>query len=336
MQTVDLNNTGVEHAAILLLSMGEEAAANVLKQLNREQVRQLTVAMASLPALKNDAVSTVYRRFFEDFKSESGISGASRAYLERTLNKALGRSLSEPLLNSIYGDTLKQNLQSLQWLEPAKIAELISGEHPQMQAVFLAYLDPDIASEVLMHLPEDCMDDLLYRVANLSEIHPSMMEEVQLLIDKFLALPAHQNSTPIDGTDQATAIINRLKPMQSMKVMQGIKEHDPELVEKLESKMYNFSILAQQSEETLERLVQSIDQETLAVALKGADQTLLDKVFGTLTKRAAQYLQEAIEGKGRVRLSAVEEARKELVAVLRQLAESGEVELQLFSEPVVE
>ncbi|MDD1793549.1 flagellar motor switch protein FliG [Enterovibrio makurazakiensis] len=335
MQTVELN-AGIEHAAILLLSMGEEAAANVLKQLDREQVRQLTMAMASLPALKNDEVSQVYGRFFNDFKSESGISGASRAYLERTLNKALGRSLSQPLLNSIYGDTLKQNLQSLQWLEPAKIAELISSEHPQMQAVFLAYLDPEIASEVLMRLPEDSMDDLLYRVANLSEIHPSMMEEVQVLINRFLDQPTHQNSTPIDGTDQATAIINRLQPAQSMKVLKGLKEHDPELVERLESKMYNFSILEQQSEETLERLIQDIDQDTLAIALKGASPELMDKVFATMPKRAAQYLREAIEGKGRVRISAVEEARKEMVALLRQLSESGDVELQLFSEPVME
>lgn len=331
MQTFDLN-TGVEHAAILLLSMGEEAAANVLKQLNREQVRQLTMTMASLPALKNDEVSNVYRRFFDDFRAESGISGASRAYLERTLDKALGRSLSEPLLNAIYGDTLKQNLQSLQWLEPSKIAELISGEHPQMQAVFLAYLDPDVASEVLMHLPESSMDDLLYRVANLSEIHPSMVEEVQVLINRFLELPAQQSSTPIDGTDQATAIINRLKPDYSLKVMQGMKEHDPELVGKLESKMYNFSILEQQSEETLERLVQDINQETLAVALKGASQALQDKIFTTMTKRAAQFLQDAIESSGRVRASAVEDARQEIVTLLRQLADSGEIELQLFSE----
>ncbi len=143
------NNPGIEQAAILLLSMGEEAAANVLKQLDREQVRQLSIAMAGIPAVKKAQAEKVFQRFFNDFKSESGISGASRSYLERTLNKALGLSLSQPLLDSIYGDSLKRNLQRLQWLEPAKLAELISGEHPQMQAVFLAYLEPEVATQLL-------------------------------------------------------------------------------------------------------------------------------------------------------------------------------------------
>ncbi|WP_434357924.1 flagellar motor switch protein FliG [Parasalinivibrio latis] len=335
MQTID-NNQGIEQAAILLLSMGEESAANVLKQLDRDQVRELSLAMARIPAMKNEQVQTVYRRFFQDFKSESGISGASRAYLERTLDRALGKSLSRPLIDSIYGDNLKQDLQRLQWLEPAKIAELIADEHPQMQAVFLAYLEPDIASDVLSRLPEDSMDDLLYRLANLSEIHPSMMEEVQALLNGFLSETVQQSSTTVDGTQHAGEIINRLQSNQSQKVLSELKAQDPELVSRLESQMYNFDILVRQSEATLERLVEDADQEMLAIALKGADEALLDKIFATMPKRAAQYLREAMEGKGRVRLSAVEDARKELVNLLRQLADDGEVELALFSEPVVE
>ncbi|WP_299019576.1 flagellar motor switch protein FliG [uncultured Photobacterium sp.] len=330
------NNPEIEQAAILLLSMGEEAAANVLKQLDREQVRQLSIAMANIPAVKKTQAEQVFQRFFNDFKSESGISGASRSYLERTLNKALGQSLSQPLLDSIYGDSLKHNLQRLQWLEPAKLAELISGEHPQMQAVFLAYLEPEVATQLLARLPTENLDDLLYRLANLKEIHPSMIDEVHVLLEKFLAQVGQQNSTLVDGTEKASEIINRLKGDQSQQVMLGLKELDPELVSTLESKMYNFDILSRQTEDTLERLVEEVDQELLATALKGSDQVLQDKIFGTMPKRAAQYLREAMEGKGRVRLSAVEEARTELISTLRQLAENGEIELQLFSEPVVE
>ncbi|MCG7584422.1 flagellar motor switch protein FliG [Photobacterium sp. OFAV2-7] len=330
------NNPGIEQAAILLLSMGEEAAANVLKQLDREQVRQLSIAMAGIPAVKKDQAEKVFQRFFNDFKSESGISGASRSYLERTLNKALGLSLSQPLLDSIYGDSLKRNLQRLQWLEPAKLAELISGEHPQMQAVFLAYLEPEVATQLLARLPAEGLDDLLYRLANLTEIHPDMIDEVHVLLEKFLAQVGQQNSTLVDGTEKASEIINRLKGEQSQKVMTGLKALDPALVATLESKMYNFDILVRQSEDTLERLVEEVDQELLATALKGSEQVLLDKIFATMPKRAAQYLREAMEGKGRVRLSAVEEAREQLITTLRQLADEGEIELQLFSEPVVE
>jgi flagellar motor switch protein FliG len=330
------NNQNIEQAAILLLSMGENAAANVLKQLDREQVRQLSIVMAGIPAVKKDQAEQVFQRFFTDFQSESGISGASRTYLERTLNKALGQSLSQPLLDSIYGDSLKHNLQRLQWLEPAKLAELISGEHPQMQAVFLAYLDPDVATNLLDRLPPENLDDLLYRLANLKEIHPNMIDEVHVLLEKFLAQVGQQNSTIVDGSQKASEIINRLKGEQSQKVMTGLKVLDPELVTKLESQMYNFSILVRQTEETLERLVEEVDQELLATALKGCEQVLQDKIFATMPKRAAQYLREAMEGKGRVRLSAVEDAREQLIIALRQLAEAGEVELQLFSEPVVE
>ncbi|EMD1178627.1 flagellar motor switch protein FliG [Vibrio harveyi] len=335
MKNIDLT-PDIEHTAILLLSMGEEAAANVIKQLDREQVRTLSLAMANMPALKNEQILQVYRRFFEDFKRESGISGASRSYLERTLDKAFGPSLSQPLINSIYGDSLKQNLQALEWLEPSKIADLLRGEHPQMQAVFLAYLAPETATGVLKCLPEESMDDLLYRVASLSEIHPSMMEEVQLLISRFLEMSTQRNSTPIDGTQQASDIINRLTPEQSQQVLAVLKEQNPLLVEKLESQMYHFDILVRQSEETLEKLMAQVDQDTLALALKGADSALLEKIFAMLPKRSAQYLQETIDGKGRVRVSAVAQARKELVQVLRDLAERGEVDILLFSEPELE
>ncbi|KLV06616.1 flagellar motor switch protein FliG [Photobacterium aquae] len=335
MQTTEIKSD-IEQAAILLLSMGEDAAANVLQQLEREQVRQLSIAMAGIPAVKKDQAEAVFRRFFEDFRTESGISGASRNYLERTLNKALGQSLSQPLLDSIYGDSLKHNLQRLQWLEPNKLAELIAGEHPQMQAVFLAYLDPEVATKLLGLLPSEGLDDLLYRLANLNEIHPDMIYEVQVLLEKFLAQVGQQNSTMIDGTQKATEIINRLEGRRSEAVLNGLRTLDPELVSKLEAKMYNFSLLLRQSEETLDRLVTEADQDMLATALKGADAELLDRIFATMPKRAAQYLREAIEGKGRVRISAVEEARDQLVQLLRQLAEQGEVELQLFSEPVVE
>ncbi|ELR67064.1 Flagellar motor switch protein FliG [Photobacterium marinum] len=334
--TTTENNPGMEQAAILLLSMGEEAAANVLKQLDREQVRQLSIAMANIPAVKKTEAENVFQRFFNDFKTESGISGASRNYLERTLNKALGQSLSQPLLDSIYGDSLKHNLQRLQWLEPAKLAELISGEHPQMQAVFLAYLEPEVATQLLARLPTENLDDLLYRLANLKEVHPNMIDEVHVLLEKFLSQVGQQNSTLIDGTEKASEIINRLNGDQSQQVMLGLKELDPELVSTLESKMYNFDILVRQTEDTLERLVEEVDQELLATALKGSEQALQDKVFGTMPKRAAQYLREAMEGKGRVRLSAVEEARSQLITTLRRLADEGEIELQLFSEPVVE
>lgn len=335
MQTTDPID-GAQEAAILLLSMGEEAAANVLKQLDREQVRLLSKAMAGIPAVKNDQAKSVFQRFFNDFKAESGISGASRGYLERTLNKALGRSLSQPLLDSIYGDSLKQCLQRLQWLEPHKLAELLAGEHPQMQAVFLAYLEPETAVRLLALLPEDNLDELLYRLANLKEIHPEMIQEVHVLLEKFLAQVGQQNSTLIDGPQKAGDIINRLQGDKSMKVMSGLQQMDPELVAQLESQMYHFGILTKQSEATIERLLEDVDQDTLAIALKGADEGLLDKVFATMPKRAAQYLREAMETKGRVRLSAVEEARNEMVSTLRQLANDGEVELQLFSEPVVE
>lgn len=334
--TTTENNPGMEQAAILLLSMGEEAAANVLKQLDREQVRQLSIAMANIPAVKKTEAENVFQRFFNDFKTESGISGASRSYLERTLNKALGQSLSQPLLDSIYGDSLKHNLQRLQWLEPAKLAELISGEHPQMQAVFLAYLEPEVATQLLARLPTENLDDLLFRLANLKEVHPNMIDEVHVLLEKFLSQVGQQNSTLIDGTEKASEIINRLNGDQSQQVMLGLKELDPELVSTLESKMYNFDILVRQTEDTLERLVEEVDQELLATALKGSEQALQDKIFGTMPKRAAQYLREAMEGKGRVRLSAVEEARSQLITTLRRLADEGEIELQLFSEPVVE
>ncbi|MDA1381119.1 hypothetical protein PCI56_17890 [Plesiomonas shigelloides subsp. oncorhynchi] len=160
---------------------------------------RLTVAMASLPGVKRSG-AVRFSALFTDFRSESGITGASRGYLERTLDKALGRSLARPLIDSIYGDTLRSSLQRLQWLEPSKLVELIAGEHPQLQAVFLAYLEPDMASQLLSRLPPETHDDLLYRLANLDEIHPDMIDEVHVLLEKFLQQVGHRTSSQVDGT----------------------------------------------------------------------------------------------------------------------------------------
>ena len=326
---------GLQQAAILLLSMGEEAAANILKQLSREEVSRLTVAMASLPGVKKDQAQSVFLRFFTDFRSESGITGASRGYLERTLDKALGRSLARPLIDSIYGDTLRSSLQRLQWLEPSKLVELIAGEHPQLQAVFLAYLEPDMASQLLSRLPPETHDDLLYRLANLDEIHPDMIDEVHVLLEKFLQQVGHRTSSQVDGTKKAVDILNRMGSRTS-EIMLSLRDMDPSLMVKLEESMYQFDILERQSEATLSRMIEEVPQERLALALKGSSTTLQEKIFACLPKRAAQYLREEMETKGAVRMSAVEEARTEIMQTLRQLANDGEVELSLFAENVVE
>lgn len=335
MQTVKPINE-IDQAAILLLSMGEDAAAKVLQQLDREQVRQLSITMASIPMIKKDQAQTVFRRFFDDFKMESGISAASRTYLERTLNKALGSSLSQPLLDSIYGDSLKYNLQKLQWLEPNKLVELIAGEHPQMQAVFLAYLEPEVATKLLTLLSPNLLDDLLYRLANLNEIHPEMIHELQILLEKFLDQIGQQNSTIIDGSLKTIEIINRLDSQLSKTVMIGLKDMDPILFSKIENKMYNFTLLVQQSNETLERLINNVDQDLLATALKGADEELTSKIFDLMPRRLSKFLKDAIDAKGLVQISAVEEARSQLIERLREMADAGEVKFQLFREPLVE
>jgi flagellar motor switch protein FliG len=326
--------SSLEQAAILLLSMGDDMSASVLRQFGREEIVALSQAMARLSNVKQPMVSEVIGRFFDDYREQSSIKGASRQYLSGMLGKALGGDITRSLLDSIYGEEIRAKMARLEWLDPRQFAALIAKEHAQMQAVFLAFLPPSMATDVLESMPAERQDDLLLRIANLTEINADVIAELEALIERSLAVLGTQGSQ-VRGVKQAADIMNRFKGDRGQ-MFELLRARSESLVSRIEDEMYDFFILSRQNPAVLQTLMESIPLEDWVVALKGAEAELVKAVQGALPKRQAQQMESISRRQGPVPLSRVEQVRKQIMGVVREMAAAGELQIQLFREETVE
>lgn len=325
----------IEQAALILLGMGEDAAAKVLRHFNRDETQRVTMAMAQLTSIKSDMARVIIQSFFEDFREHSGIRGASKEYLSNTLRKALGSDLAKGLLNNLYGDEIRNNMQRLQWVDAEVLARLIENEHPQMQAIFLAYLPADSSSTVLKHLPADYHDELLFRIACLQDIDHQVTNDLNELIDRCIEQVSTSQSAPMVGVKQVADIINRFDGDRAS-LMEMLKLHDEQVVREIEKNMFDFMVLSRQKEETIDLLVQQISIEQWAVALKGADISLQQAIKRSMPQRMVKTLEDEMKMQGAVGISRVERTRQDIMELIRELSEAGEIELLLYEEPTVE
>lgn len=326
--------TPVEQAAIVLLSIGEEPAAAVLRCLTREELLEVTQVMSRMSGIKVEAVKTAMQAFFDDYREQSGVHGASRSYLKRSLDLALGGDIANTVLNNIYGDELRPKMARLQWASPKWLAEYIANEHVQMQAVFLAFLPPALAGQIIDALPADGRDLVLLNLARLDEIDRDLLGELDELVNRCLGSFDSQ-STSVEGVRQVAEILNRL-PSNRAQMVELLRAHDPEVVNQIELSMYDFLILSTQTEATISRLIEEVPLEQWAIALKGAELSIRDAVLKTMPKRQAQAFEDMMRRAGPVPMSRIESARQEIMTTVKALADAGEVEVQLFAEKVVE
>lgn len=326
--------TPMEQAAIVLLSMGEEPASSVLRCLSREELLEVTQTMSRMSGIKVDAVKLSLQRFFDDYREQSGIHGASRSYLKRSLDLALGGDIANNVLNNIYGDAIRPKISRLQWASAKWLAERISNEHVRMQAVFLSFLPPTQASEVINALPPENREHVLLNIARLKEIDRELLVELEELVDRYLDGLGMQNAN-VEGIRQAADILNRL-PGNKQQMVEILRAHDPEVVSEIEVSMYDFFILSRQPEPVLTRIIEEVPLEQWAIALKGAEPELRDAILETMPRRQAQGFEDVMRRSGPVPLSRVEQTREEIMAQVKALADAGEIEVQLFAEAVVE
>ncbi|CAH0270151.1 Flagellar motor switch protein FliG [Massilia sp. Bi118] len=338
----DLNNndvqevalTPVEQAAIVLLSIGEEPAAAVLRCLEREELIELTQVMSRMSGIKVDAVKNSIQKFFDDYRQQSGLHGASRNYLKRSLDLALGSEIANSVLNTIYGDAIRPMMARLQYASPKWLADYIAAEHVQMQAVFLAFLPPALAGQIIDALPEEGRELVLLNLARLEEIDRELLAELEELVQRCLSALDTQSAT-VEGVRQAAEILNRL-PNNRATMVELLRAHDPEVVSQIEMSMYDFFILSKQTEQTITRLLDEIPLEQWAVALKGAEPLLRDVILGAMPKRQAQSFEDLMRRSGPVPMSRIEQTRREIMAAVKDLADNGEIEVQLFAEATAE
>ncbi|WOG29083.1 flagellar motor switch protein FliG [Endozoicomonas sp. 8E] len=317
--------------AILLLSLGEKGAAQVFKHLSQREVRQISTTMATISPLKRDQVQEVLDLFFHTYRYDSALSGSSKGYLSKTLKLALGDKEAKGVMDSIFGGE-SNSLEAMKWMDSGTITELIVDEHPQLQAVVLTYLGATQATDVLMRLPAKNHQDLLSRVARLQELHPSIIEELNIIFDANVGKMSTSQNTTVSGLRQVADIMNRMNDTSVQNLLSYFKEQDKKLAEQIEQQMFLFEHLMRLDEDALRKVMAEVSQDILALALKGAAQEMVDSVVGTMTKRSAKFLLEDIENLGPVRASQVQSARNDVLRAARQLAASGEIELSFNDE----
>jgi flagellar motor switch protein FliG len=325
--------TPVEQAAIVLLSIGEEPAAAVLRCLSRDELLEVTQVMSRLSGIKVESVRLAMQAFFDDYRQQSGVHGASRSYLKRSLDLALGDDIANSVLDSIYGDAIRPQMARLQWASASWLADYIGREHVQMQALFLAFLAPQLAGQVLAALPQDGRELVLLSLARLDEIEHDLLLELEQLVLRCLATLDKQ-STSVAGPRHVAEILNRL-PDERQALVELLRAHDPAMAATIELSMYDFFMLSRQSGATLTRIVEQVPAALWAIALKGTEAAVRDAILASMPRRQAQGFEDQMRRTGPLPLSRIEQARQQIMASVKSLADGGEIELSLYAEPVV-
>lgn len=318
---------GLEKAAILLLSLSQEDAAQILKFMEPKQVQVLGAAMAAMDDMTQNKISAVHKHFIEEIQNYSTIGFKSEDFVRGALVAALGEDKAAHLLDQIMAGSGAKGLESLKWMDSKQVANIIRNEHPQIQTIVMSYLEPEQSAEILAQFPEKVRLDLLMRVANLEEVQPAALQELNEIMEKQFAGQAGAQAAKMGGLKSAANIMNYLDTNVEAQLMEAIREQDEEMSQQIQDLMFVFDNLIDVDDRGIQAILREVQQETLMRAIKGADDGLKDKITGNMSKRAADMLIDDIEAMGPVRLSEVETAQKEILSIARRLADSGEVVL---------
>lgn len=317
----------IDRAAILLLSLGEQNAAEVLKLIGPKEVHRVSTAMAALRQVSTDQADAVLTDFVEAVSRETSYAVGSREYLRNVLVKALGEERAGNILERVLTIDDSAGLEQLKWMDSRAIVDVVKLEHPQIIAVVLSYLDSEQAAEVLALLPEKVRSDILLRVALLDRLQPSALQELNRVIEEQFLGTSAAKSSGLGGVKVAADILNLVEPAVEAPIIDRVSEYNAELAERIQDLMFVFEDLVQIGDRDMQTLLREIATDSLVIALKGADEALRDKVFRNMSKRAAEMLRDDLEARGPVRLSDVEVAQKEILATARNLGESGVIAL---------
>ncbi|MFT5277968.1 MAG: flagellar motor switch protein FliG [Granulosicoccus sp.] len=324
----DINKLdGVEKASILLLSLSEDDAAQILKFLEPKQVQTLGSAMAAMDDMTQDKITAVHTHFIDEIQNYSTIGFKSQDFVRRALISALGEDKAAHLLDQILTGSGAKGLESLKWMDSKQVATIIRNEHPQIQTMVMSYLEPEQSAEILAQFPEKVRLDLLMRVANLEEVQPAALQELNEIMEKQFAGQAGAQAAKMGGLKSAANIMNYLDTNIEGQLMDAIRETDEEMSQQIQDLMFVFDNLIDVDDRGIQAILRETQQESLMKAIKGADEELRNKITGNMSKRAAEMLLDDLEAMGPVRLSEVETAQKEILSIARRLADAGEVNL---------
>ncbi len=319
--------SGGDKAAVLLLTLGETEAAAVLRHMSPKEVQKIGTAMAALGRVPQEWVVQVLDSFIQQADQETALGLDTEAYIRRILVGALGEDKANSQIDRILHGRGSKGLESMKWMDPRAIAEIIRLEHPQIIAIVLSYLDSDQSAQVLSLLPERMRADILLRIATLDGIPPSAINELDEVLERQFSGNDNLKSSSVGGIKTAANILNFMDSSVESRLIAEVQAVDDVLGQKIQDLMFVFDNLLDVDDRGIQALLREVQSDSLVLALKGADERLREKILGNMSKRAAEMLREDLEAKGPVRLADVETAQKEILAIARKMAEQGQIAL---------
>ena len=326
---------GTDRAAVLMLTLGEDAAAEIMRYLGPREVQKLGLGMTQVGNISREEVDEVLDEFIQTAAEQTSLGIGSTDFIRSTLVKALGEEKAGSIIDRIVMGGSTRGLDQLKWLDPRTIAEMIRLEHPQIISIVLSYLEPDQAGQVLAEMPERIRHDIVMRVATLEGIQPRALQELDEIMEKQFSGQQRLKSSTIGGLQSAASILNNMDTKNENAIIETVKELDEELAERIQELMFVFEDLKQMDDRSMQQLLRELDTNSLTMALKGSSEELQAKFMNNLSRRAGEMLQEDLEAMGPARLSDVEAAQKEILSTAKRLADEGTINLASTSEQYV-
>ena len=320
-----MDDQGLTDAAIFLMSLGEEEASEVFKHFSPKEVQKLGEAIARMRSVSREKVDEVVSKFTSAAAAQSLLVSDTSEYVRSVLRRALGEDKASLLIDRILQGGDVSGIESLKWMDPLSVAELLRNEHPQIIAAILVHLDYEQSAAVLKQFTERQRSEVLLRVATLEGIQPVALKDLNEVLFKVLAGGDKIRKTSLGGVKAAAEIINLLGSNIESAVLEAIGSHDPDLAQKIMDKMFVFEHMIKLDDRSIQVVLREVASETLIVALKGASADLMNKFLNNMSKRASVALKEDLESRGPLRLSEVEEQQKEIIKIVRRLADEGQV-----------
>ncbi len=317
----------LESAAILLMSLGEADAAQILKHMGPKEVQRVGSQMAQLQNVSQEMVEQVTSEFLDAVGGQTGLGVGADDYIRAMLTQALGEDKAGSLIDRILLGGNTTGLDTLKWMEARAVADIIRYEHPQIQAIVISYLDPDQAAEILANFDEKVRLDIIMRVSSLETIQPQALQELNNILEKQFSGGTSAQTSKIGGIKRAAEIMNFMDSSIEAPMMESIKDVDADLGSQIEDLMFVFDNLKDVDDRGIQSLLREVSSDNLILALKGSDEELQEKIFKNMSKRAAELLRDDLEARGPVRVSEVETAQKEILTIARRMADAGEIML---------
>ncbi len=318
---------GPERAAIFMMSLGEQNAAEVLKYMGPKEVQRVGTAMATLNNVSNAQVTHVMSEFASVIEEQSAVGVGSDDYIRNVLIGALGEDKAGNVIDRILMGKNSKGLESLKWMDPRAVADVVHNEHPQIIAIVLSYLESDHAAEVLSHLQERTRTDVLMRIATLEGVPPAALHELNEVLEKQFSGSSKMQKSGVGGIKTAADILNFMDGATEQALTEAITEQDENLAQQIQEQMFVFENLMDVDDRGMQTILREVQSDSLILALKGADDSMKEKIFSNMSSRAAEMMRDDLEARGPVKLKDVEEAQKEMLVVAKRLADAGEISL---------